>query len=526
MSSDGVPLDLSKGDHQAVIVLSVPCCNHHGSRQVSENRDSGLFTELLDTAEHAIIVAGLTLKTEYGDRDAATQPLPLQLPVPTPPFRLTYGQVIALGGDFYGSWIGGPSPTYLPVCMASDPVWQFGQNFLSLVRASAEVYNILQVANKFEFQPIARAVRYGQQPSAVYAGLPTTGPHLVSDEDRAFDEATGGSSFPTPINGRYLNLASENFDHFGVDAIACYRAGHTFAQTEAVKAKQEPDPAKRDLLLKRAYAINAFADHFLTDLFAAGHMRTPRHALFNSAMNSLTQIAASLCAKQMHDEDNKFGLWVDNSVDDTWVAYGDGRYRDSWNAASRVVAKKALQQSMDDVWNAFQDPSAVSSGAANVLRYLPKVITEITQMPTAPIHRDDPRNWAPLFSWDPNKNNVNRRNNLYDPSDRTFCEQGTIDPRTWGLSTTVAQLLKNHQVLMPQREYAPLGVSFPPYESGMTGEYGWPAGPTTVVPGINRPMYGATGPDLYGVGATSWNWRIDGAPGPTTLPGPNRGGAK
>jgi hypothetical protein len=112
------------------------------------------------------------------------------------------------------------------------------------------------------------------------------------------------------------------------------------------------------------------------------------------------------------------------------------------------------------------------------------VITEITQMPTSPIRRDDARNWAPLFWWDPNKNNVNRRNNLYDPADRTFCEQGTIDPRTWGLTTTVAQLLKNHQVLMPQREYAAMGVSYPPYETGMTGEYGWPAGPTSVVPGI------------------------------------------
>ena len=90
-------------------------------------------------------------------------------------------------------------------------------------------------------------------------------------------------------------------------------------------------------------------------------MRNPRRALYESALIEPTAVASGLCAKRMHDEDNKFGLWVENALGDRWVAYGDARYRDAWNAANRRVMKRALQQSMDEVWVAFDSVQCTRS---------------------------------------------------------------------------------------------------------------------------------------------------------------------
>jgi hypothetical protein len=489
----GVPLSLEKGDQQAIVLNPVPCCGHSATSAVPPEQTGGIQPHF-DTAEHAIIVWGLKLQTEAGLLDAAKAALPVAT---DSNFALTYGQFIALGGDFYGD------PDH-PVCTSPSPVLQFWKNFNSMVNARAEVQAILAVASRYEFGPISSAVGQNRQPSGVYAALPTTPPHWVSDEDRAFDEATGG----TPIqNGRYLNLAFTNFDHFGLDAISCYRTGHALAQATAAKAKAITDPNARAKALLNAYAINAFADHFLTDLFAAGHMRTPRRKLFETAANYVTQVGAGLCAKQMHDEDNKFGVWVTNAVGDSWVAYGDARYRDTWNSAGRVMVKAAVQASMDDIWQSFTHGAMTDPNATAPLRYTASVITEIAQPATGQRQRDDQRNWAPLFWWDPNRNVVMRRDVLFDPGNRAFCDQG-FWPSQWGITTTVAQLeAAKFPVYMPRNMYP---GTFPPNETGATGQYGWPP-----VPGSMTGPLGATGPTLRG---TPWSWGIDGAPGPTQIP--------
>jgi hypothetical protein len=70
----------------------------------------------------------------------------------------------------------------------------------------------------------------------------------------------------------YLRIAQLNLDHFGADARTAYNAGHTCALRTAAAGN-----------LELAYAMNAFADHFLEDSFASGHMRTPRRALHGTS---------------------------------------------------------------------------------------------------------------------------------------------------------------------------------------------------------------------------------------------------
>lgn len=330
----------------------------------------------------------------------------------------------------------------------------------------------------------------------------------MNDEDEDFDEATGGGGPGSPIFGRYSGLALTNLDHFGVDAMICYRAGHIAAQQAAVQASKSANP-DHDLMV--AYAINAFADHFLTDLFAAGHMRTPRRKIYEYKSNlgfQLDPISAGICAKAMHDEDNKFGLWVENKRGDRWVAYGDARYRDLQNAANRAIMKKALQQSMDDVWNAFHTGNIISDPSGTVFQYLPGIITEIGQSSTALQHRNDRWNWAPLFWFNPSDNYIYQRGSLTDISNRSFDWKSMSGLGiVGGTAGDLKDLTKKGQIpYMPAQQYKTWGFPYPPNEAGPSGEIGWPAqGPTWVK--------SVTGQDLHSV-----DWRIDGATGPTALP--------
>ncbi len=96
---------------------------------------------------------------------------------------------------------------------------------------------------------------------------------------------------------------------------AAHAAGKAFA---ALNAKQ-PKPlaaAYADVAkdLVRAYAMDGFVSHFLSDQFSSGHLRTPRVEL-RQACNLVTNGAkeAGLTANVMHDEDNWNCVLVKNA---------------------------------------------------------------------------------------------------------------------------------------------------------------------------------------------------------------------
>ncbi len=102
----------------------------------------------------------------------------------------------------------------------------------------------------------------------------------------------------------YAMLANENQDHFAPRSWARYARHHAEALQLAIN---------RDL--DAALVRNAFADHFLTDAFASGHLRVPRDALVG--------LPGALPTRQMHDEENVQGLWVQSASGFVWRAYGD-----------------------------------------------------------------------------------------------------------------------------------------------------------------------------------------------------------
>ena len=87
----------------------------------------------------------------------------------------------------------------------------------------------------------------------------------------------------------YLGLSLINWDHFGNDARTAYSTGHSAAIDYARQAGSSWDVA---------YAMNAFADHYLQDLFSAGHLRNPRRDLHGIlAKDRCSQVFSLLAPK-------------------------------------------------------------------------------------------------------------------------------------------------------------------------------------------------------------------------------------
>jgi hypothetical protein len=180
---------------------------------------------------------------------------------------LTYGQINALAGDFYG--------TDRPISDGSNPEDQKGRfvdAFRTLAaedrRAPTEAKKIVKILDD-EVKAIKEALDKKTDPSVLYNELPD---HTIALEYETRGRPNHGLS--------YLELSAINWDHFGHDARITYVAGHSVA-LEAAK----------DGNLQLAYAMNAFADHFLEDSFSSGHLRTPRRALHN------TKLTYDICAK-------------------------------------------------------------------------------------------------------------------------------------------------------------------------------------------------------------------------------------
>ena len=117
------------------------------------------------------------------------------------------------------------------------------------------------------------------------------------------------TKYATITKARFLLLARVNYDHFNdinpqtgkySDVVLSYIACHQLAILIANDASKESDADTKNKRLTQALEVNAFADHFLTDLFSAGHLRTPRRAFDTVCTANL--VTAGRLAKCMHDE--------------------------------------------------------------------------------------------------------------------------------------------------------------------------------------------------------------------------------
>jgi hypothetical protein len=348
----------------------------------------------VESAEHIWIGDQITL--EFGKDRVPAKGLPLRVTPwnQQPVTSIGYGQGIALGGDFYGV-VGAPISTAADPQVAFRDAWASLASAVDFLSGRIELAAILLLM-KEEVDAVEDAIRKGKQPSTVYSAL----------GDRLSAGWTAVTAF------RYVLLALENLDHFGVYAEKAYKAGHAVAMAAASRAGRHGVGAdERRARMERAYAMNAFADHFLTDLFSAGHLRVPRMELYKMIPHD--KVLSGRLTRTMHNEDALHGLSVRNAYDNAWMAYGDKRLLDDESVANREMVKRAVQISADEVANAMHGPVTDADGA---LKLAPD------------FRRIDPTlNTGPLFvSAGPQK--AARRKNLFDTDDHTTTDNW--DPRT------------------------------------------------------------------------------------------------
>lgn len=154
-------------------------------------------------------------------------------------------------------------------------------------------------------------------------------------------------------------LLVDNSDHFFVNAKEVYFIGHNEAIRIAQEAGRENDLEK----LKDAYAHDAYACHFLEDLFAAGHIRNQRGALelfFINTLNCSKSIAkafAGLLTAAQHERDGNEGLNVSSEENGCWRVYGDGCFFSPKNSGNKAKVVQATQRSIDEVYQAYRNPN-------------------------------------------------------------------------------------------------------------------------------------------------------------------------
>lgn len=201
--------------------------------------------------------------------------------------QLTFGQIIALAGDFYG----------VPEKPIIDPSEKHNKMKTGRRKRFIAAYNTLANAEydgiKKELDQILKIMT--EEKSQIEAALECQeGKVTISDNDghvcmvpkdvyeklgnslvKKWDELTGGKwIFQVPvISGRMMKLAQNNYDHFLPYAKDAYIAGHALALEKAREASKVENREEKIRLLEEAYSIDAFACHFLTDSFSSGHLR-------------------------------------------------------------------------------------------------------------------------------------------------------------------------------------------------------------------------------------------------------------
>ena len=124
-------------------------------------------------------------------------------------------------------------------------------------------------------------------------------------------------------------------------------------------ALQHAKEAETDSELLDAYFYEAFAQHYLSDLFSAGHFRAPRRILHMNPSGFALDYPADDCNRYMHDEDSANGLWVNNLAGDSWPMFGDKQIGASKSNRNRELAINAMQNGLDELLKVFHSNQTI-----------------------------------------------------------------------------------------------------------------------------------------------------------------------
>jgi hypothetical protein len=171
----------------------------------------------------------------------------------------------------------------------------------------------------------------------------------------------------------YYLLALENSAHFNPTSTRSWAAYHQQAIAYALEgAAGEGLTSVEQFQL--ALFESAFADHYLQDSFAAGHMG------FNRAASS------AAAAKSFHDDWNARGRVATDRAGHRWVTFGDSRLDNPANEEGRRHVMEAATLSIRGVLTAFVLGARVPEDEIAVWQLLPftieapELLTEVAEV--------------------------------------------------------------------------------------------------------------------------------------------------
>jgi hypothetical protein len=415
--------------------------------------------------------------------------------------ELTYGQIVALSGDFYRS----------PEALLAAP--------------AGELQQILDVMERERTQAAA-SPDHAPTPDQVNANnaayeLATTGHDRQGyriDTLGGDSDGTGGphgevregehvESGAPGAQASFLDLASENAAHFSPENIRnnwipkhqlaldlarqAWQARHPGAvptpttqgtaasaregETPEPQAPWAPGPDTRPGIADagvtapdaerheaEAWLTSAFADHYLTDAFASGHLisgsagRTMCQAFYDANKSAIASAcwecavqdgmppenaavvvlafqsflesrAPSLLLKTVHDFYNRDGLEVSNALGQTWVTIGDAHLGGSPDTIA--MAELASQASRDAVQDVLD--TGGSTRAERALDLIPD-LARVAGGPFQPIasFSDDPAVWDPVLQRALNRAPAD--NDLYQMVKGNIVPMGSLKARQFG----------------------------------------------------------------------------------------------
>jgi hypothetical protein len=262
--------------------------------------------------------------------------------------KLSFGDIIALAGDYYGV----PEK---PISLGSSDQ-DLANRFLAAygTLANDDVTNVMNLLKMIRNQRDAVDIALQQGTSASGALNDLTTKDVVEAEEYT--------------KGRYLELADRNLDHFNNEAITVHRIGHQLAMQAAIEARQIVDAAEKLKKLIYAYSLEAYSCHFLTDHFATGHIRTPRAKL----EKKFDPVIGSLLSLFQHNEDGDNGLEVVDKKGNKWKAYGDGHLFEPECQETKTRALECVQTAVNEIYQAFTTGNIVTPAESKIYDLIPE----------------------------------------------------------------------------------------------------------------------------------------------------------